>query len=498
MVANSFGGFVGFNGGQVLPGLPMDLTAFRRQVMTDGQLLVGQTGADPLPKTVSGDGTMSAAGAFTLSSMGIIPGTYNSITLDAKGRATAASLVPAVSADEVTIHDAAGVFSLLSCPWADLTGIPAPLSGYTAANTASTVVERDASGNFSAGTITASLTGNASGSSGSCTGNAGTATALQNARTIDGVSFDGTANVVVLGTGFFGTGSDSAINLQQTDAAPAWATKSGSGATTLFTLTRDVYATTFTANNAAGNYLIQTAGFRIFASVSLTVNTGIVIHNDGGAASGTAAGSNYLSGTIGFSNVGAGSTGATNTTAASAASQAGSSACTRSTSPVAGGAKGGGTTAGTGNGSAAAGTIIYNVASGSADNFLQALTLTRQGSANLLGGNVGGNGGDATGGTTCKGGGGGGGAGILAIYTLLLVNNGTIRANGGVGAAAAIGNGTAAGGGGGGGGGVVVLMYGPGSAVGTVQVNGGGGGALAGTGGTGGTGPTGIIYQFQL
>ena len=48
------------------------------------------------------------------------------------------------------------------------------------ANTASTIVLRDASGNFSAGTITAALTGNVTGnvtgSSGSCTGNAATAT----------------------------------------------------------------------------------------------------------------------------------------------------------------------------------------------------------------------------------------------------------------------------------------------------------------------------------
>jgi hypothetical protein len=52
------------------------------------------------------------------------------------------------------------------------------------ANTASAIVARDASGNFTAGTITAALTGNAS-----------TATALQTARTIGGVSFDGTANI---------------------------------------------------------------------------------------------------------------------------------------------------------------------------------------------------------------------------------------------------------------------------------------------------------------
>jgi hypothetical protein len=56
----------------------------------------------------------------------------------------------------------------------------------TSANTASKVVARDGSGNFSAGTITAALTGNAS-----------TATTLQTARTINGVSFDGSANITV-------------------------------------------------------------------------------------------------------------------------------------------------------------------------------------------------------------------------------------------------------------------------------------------------------------
>jgi hypothetical protein len=59
-------------------------------------------------------------------------------------------------------------------------------SNATSANTASTIVARDGSGNFSAGTITAALTGNAS-----------TATTLQTARTINGVSFNGSANITV-------------------------------------------------------------------------------------------------------------------------------------------------------------------------------------------------------------------------------------------------------------------------------------------------------------
>ena len=67
-------------------------------------------------------------------------------------------------------------------------------------NTANTTVLRDGSGNFSAGTITATLSGNAS-----------TATTLQTARTINGVSFNGSANITVptpntltIGTGLTG------------------------------------------------------------------------------------------------------------------------------------------------------------------------------------------------------------------------------------------------------------------------------------------------------
>ena len=67
----------------------------------------------------------------------------------------------------------------------------------TNANTASAIVKRDGSGNFSAGTITAALTGNV-------TGNASTASAWATARTITlagdltgNVSVDGSANVTL-------------------------------------------------------------------------------------------------------------------------------------------------------------------------------------------------------------------------------------------------------------------------------------------------------------
>jgi hypothetical protein len=79
----------------------------------------------------------------------------------------------------------------------------------TSANTASAIVARDASGNFSAGTITAALTGNAT-----------TATALQTSRTIGGVSFDGSANINLPGVNTTGnqntTGSAATLTTART------------------------------------------------------------------------------------------------------------------------------------------------------------------------------------------------------------------------------------------------------------------------------------------
>jgi hypothetical protein len=75
-------------------------------------------------------------------------------------------------------------------------------------NTASKVVARDASGNFAAGTITAALTGNAS-----------TATTLQTARNIGGVSFNGAADINLPGVNTGGnqdTSGTSAISTAAT------------------------------------------------------------------------------------------------------------------------------------------------------------------------------------------------------------------------------------------------------------------------------------------
>jgi len=79
-------------------------------------------------------------------------------------------------------------------------------SNATDANTGGTIVARDGSGNFSAGTITADLVGDVTGD---LTGVASTATKLQNARdfsitgsfvTAPAISFDGTGNVALAAT----------------------------------------------------------------------------------------------------------------------------------------------------------------------------------------------------------------------------------------------------------------------------------------------------------
>jgi hypothetical protein len=80
-------------------------------------------------------------------------------------------------------------------------GLLATPVAYGSTNTVSSLVQRDASGNFSAGTITASLTG----SSTSCTGNAATATKLETARNVNvsgdltgtAQTFDGGANLTI-------------------------------------------------------------------------------------------------------------------------------------------------------------------------------------------------------------------------------------------------------------------------------------------------------------
>ena len=129
---------------------------------------------------VSIDGSANVTLAVTLANSGVTSGTYSNLVVDAKGRVTGARAIN--SADVTT--------GLGFTPFAP--------SDAANLNTASKLVQRDASGNFAAGMISANLTGNVS-------GNATTATTLATARNIaisgDGTgtaSFNGSANTTIV------------------------------------------------------------------------------------------------------------------------------------------------------------------------------------------------------------------------------------------------------------------------------------------------------------
>ena len=101
----------------------------------------------------------------------------------------------------------------------------------TSANTANAIVSRDAGGSFTAGTITAVLSGNAA-----------TATTLQTARTINGVSFNGSGNITVTAAPDAHTHDASAIT-------------SGTLSNALTTATSANTANAIVARDASGDFL---------------------------------------------------------------------------------------------------------------------------------------------------------------------------------------------------------------------------------------------------
>jgi hypothetical protein len=134
------------------------------------------------------------------------------------------------------------------------------------ANTASTLVARDASGNFSAGTITAALSGNATTSS-STTGNAATATALATGRTISltgdvtgtSGSFDGTGNVSIAATiaaNSVALGTDTTGNYVATIATGAGLDGSASSEGAAPTITLNLNELTTSTTNGDGDYFV--------------------------------------------------------------------------------------------------------------------------------------------------------------------------------------------------------------------------------------------------
>lgn len=135
---------------------------------------------------VNFDGTQNATGAFTLTNTGVTAGSYNSVTVDAKGRVTAG----------------------LTQTHGLVTATTATGTANTATTNSNTFLNIVASGVGTANSVGSStqITGTNGISVSSDTqgrliitrdSNSPTATKLQTARTINGVAFDGTQDIVV-------------------------------------------------------------------------------------------------------------------------------------------------------------------------------------------------------------------------------------------------------------------------------------------------------------
>ena len=138
----------------------------------------------------SGDATASDSGAITLAASGVSAGTVGSstaipiLTIDAKGRVTATSTT-AVDSTQVAQGN-----SSVAVTDTGTGSIVATIDGSTLATFAAAGIT------LSSGAFVGNLTGNVTGNvTGNTSGNAGTATALETARAIGGVNFDGTAAI---------------------------------------------------------------------------------------------------------------------------------------------------------------------------------------------------------------------------------------------------------------------------------------------------------------
>lgn len=140
--------------------------------------------------SASVNGSANVATAMTLANSGVTAGTYKSVTVDAKGRVTAGT---AVVTGLVTATAASGTANTATTNTNTFLNIvetvgatPSTVGTSTQITGAGTVtVTSDTAGKL---TITGAQ---------NITGNAATATKLATARTINGVSFNGTANITV-------------------------------------------------------------------------------------------------------------------------------------------------------------------------------------------------------------------------------------------------------------------------------------------------------------
>jgi hypothetical protein len=244
------------------------------QAATVVSLVGGQTAANVAAATVAANAATNLNTASTIvkrdASGNFSAGTITATLSGNASTATNATNFTGSLAGDVTGTQGATVVSLVGGQTAaNVAAATTAANAATNTNTASTIVKRDASGNFAAGTITANLTGNVTGN---LTGNATTATSATTATNFTG-SLAGDV------TGTQGATVVSSVG-GQTAANVAAATTAANAATNLNTVN------TIVKRDASGNFSAGTITANLTGNV-----TGNLTGNATTATSATTAGS---------------------------------------------------------------------------------------------------------------------------------------------------------------------------------------------------------------
>lgn len=251
-------------------------------VTTSGNLTLGGTPTGTWPISVSGSSASTTGNAATATTLQTAR-TINGVSFNGSANIT---VEPYIEDDEGTAATRNIVFTDNST------------AGYKRLNEDSSLTYNPSTNTLTASIFSGSLSGNATTSS-STTGNAATATVLQTARTIGGVSFNGSANINLPGVNIAGnqntsgnaaTATTATNSTQLGGVAAASYLRSDASDTYTGTMTLEgnireqIYSLTGTAISAAnGTIQYKTLSANTTFTESLSNGDSVILRLDGGA-----------------------------------------------------------------------------------------------------------------------------------------------------------------------------------------------------------------------